>query len=314
VTLSSSNIDLAARAAANAAVSSSAVAGVNPASTGKTVPLSVRAQSLQQLLFDLTSQIVVDRAMAKGAPASSSAPKAQGMITSTTDCAVGGTAAAVLDDRDNSGSASSGDVLTVTFVQCKPNNTDLIDGSVSATYTVVQQMPTILATATVTYSHLQAISTDGSFMIDGSFSYSVSRAGRITSASFTTGATGLTATVINANYNDTVSLSPGYTATAVRDALDLPPNSTIPGSGTLIVNGAISATSIGGTIVISTPVPVKKYDIDPFPRQGQVLLRGANNGLLAITVLSATTVRVQLDANGDGTFEVSKDVPWVDLI
>jgi len=39
-----------------------------------------------------------------------------------------------------------------------------------------------------------------------------------------------------------------------------------------------------------------------------------NNGLLVLTVLSTTTVRVQLDANADGTFEVNKDVAWVDLI
>jgi len=43
-------------------------------------------------------------------------------------------------------------------------------------------------------------------------------------------------------------------------------------------------------------------------------VRGVNNGLLVLTVLSTTTVRVQLDANGDGTFELTKDVNWIDLI
>jgi hypothetical protein len=43
-------------------------------------------------------------------------------------------------------------------------------------------------------------------------------------------------------------------------------------------------------------------------------VRGANNGQLLLTVLSALMVRVQLDANGDNTFEVDKNVPWIGLV
>jgi hypothetical protein len=313
VTLSASNIDLVARAAGNAAISSSDVAKVNPTSAAKGSLSTVRAQSLQQLLLGLTRELVVDRVVPKGAPISSTMPTTQSLITRTDPCSAGGSVTSTLDDRDNSGAASSGDVLAVTFVQCKPSATDLIDGSVAATYSVVQQAP-VFAMATVTYSHLQASSTDGTFSIDGSFSYSLSQTGAITSVQLSIGANGLTAAVTGSNYTDTVTLGAGYTVTASRNPLDLPPGSSIPGSGMLIVNGAISATSIGGTIVISTPVPIKKFDIDPFPRQGQVLVRGMNNSLLALTVLSTTTVLVQLDANGDGVFEVSKNVSWFDLI
>src|SRR5262249_22603369 len=179
VTLSSGNVDLAARAAANAAISSADVANVNPASSGSAVSLPVRAQSLPQLLLGLTSGLVADRVTAQSAPAATGIPKVQALITHTEPCSAGGTVNSVLDDRDNSGAASSGDVLTVTFVQCKPSATDLIDGSVTATYSVVQQAP-LFATAMVTYSHLQASSTDGSFSIDGSFTFTLTQVGVVT--------------------------------------------------------------------------------------------------------------------------------------
>jgi hypothetical protein len=238
-----------------------------------------------------------------------------GLITETENCAAGGTVTGVLDDRDNTGTVTSGDLLTVTFAQCRPNATDLIDGSVAATYSVVQASPGFAsATATVTYTQLQASSTEGSFFINGSFSYNLNRFGSVFTAQLSIGVNGLTAGVTGSNYNDTVTLHAGYTVTATRDPAALPPGSATPGLGTLTVNGAISATSIGGTIVISTPVTIRQYDIDPFPREGQLQVRGVNNGLLVLTVLSTSTVRVQLDANADGTFEVDKNVAWTDLI
>lgn len=117
-----------------------------------------------------------------------------------------------------------------------------------------------------------------------------------------------------ASHNDTVTLLAGYNVTATYDSGAVPPGGSVAGLSTLAVNGAISAASLGGTIVISTPLTIKQYDVDAYPREGQVQVRGANNGLLVLTALSTTTVRVQLDANNDGTFEATKDVPWGDLI
>jgi hypothetical protein len=320
VTLSAGNVDFAARAAANAAMSSAGMADVNPVSTdsvrasgGK--PTAVKTRSLQQLLLALTREVVFDRAMAKTGTAASDTPRALGTITRVENCAVSGNVTGVLDDRDNSNTVTSGDMLTVTFNQCRPNATDLIEGSVAASYSVVQvQTGFASATATVTYTQLHASSTEGDFSINGSFIYNLNRLGSLVTAQLSIGVNGLTASVTGSNYSDTVTLHAGYTVTATRDPFALPPGSGVAGLGTLTVNGAISATSLGGAIVISTPITFRQFDIDPFPREGQLQVRGANNGMLVLTVLSTSTVRVQLDANGDGTFEVDKNVPWVDLI
>ncbi|HUL66997.1 MAG TPA: hypothetical protein VLW55_20530 [Burkholderiaceae bacterium] len=313
VTLTSANVDAAARASANAAVSSASVANVNPASAGASAAASPRARSVQQLLLNLTRQVVIDRATVKAAPGGSAIPRAQALITRTDPCD-SGSVTSVLDDRDNSNSVSSGDLLTVTFNQCQ-SGTALVDGSVSATYSVVQAQPGFAsATATVTYTQLHASSTDGDFSINGSFNYSLSYNGSVYTTQLSIGVNDLTASVNGAAYSDTVTLHAGYTVTATRDPNALPPGSATPGLGTLTVNGAISATSIGGTILINTPMTIKQYDIDPYPREGQVQVHGLNNGLLVLTVLSTSTVRVQLDADADGNFEVDKNVAWTTLI
>lgn len=323
VVITSSNQDLVARAAANAVISSSATVAVTPsagadrvqAAANRPAPLG-RARSLSTLLFGLTRDTLLDRMSAKptAAGAGGDAVRAQAIVSRTDNCAFGGTVTFALDDRDGNNQASAGDVLSVTFSQCRTRATEMVDGGFSASFTVVQQAPVLSMTASITYSQLTVTSSEGSFAINGSFAFNFTRQGSVDTAQLSIGGNGLAATVATASYNDTVTLLAGYSVTATYDGAAVPPGGSIAGLSTLTVNGAISAASLGGTIVLSTPLAIKQYDVDAYPREGQVQVRGANNGLLVLTVLSTTTVRVQLDANNDGTFEATRDVPWSDLI
>lgn len=320
VVLTTTNQDTVARAAANAALSSATAAAVTPASAdGKQaaaigVQGQANARSLTELLLGLAQQAVVGTDATKKAQ-QTTAVKPQAVATHTTNCAAGGTVTLTLDDRDNSGAASSGDVASLVFNQCRDSASEVVNGNLSATYTAAQSGPSSAsASATITFSNLAATSSEGSFAINGTFSFNFSRQGTLKTAQFAVGASGLSAAITTPSYNDTITLGAGYTATLSRDENALAPGSTIPGADSLTVNGAITAASIGGTVVINTPVPFKQYDIDDFPREGQLQVRGANNGLLLLTAQSPTTARVMLDANGDGTFETTKDVPWSVLI
>jgi hypothetical protein len=323
VALTAGNQDAAARAAANAALGSAEIADLAPASAGasaiasaaKPHALSV-SRSLPQLLLGLTREMVIDRAVAKAAAmATGGAVRAQALISATENCAVSGTVTLSLDDRDNNNAVSAGDVVSITFAQCRPSATELVDGGISATYTIVSQTGSLAsATASVTYSQLTATSGDQSFSINGGFSFNFSVLNSVSTAQLAIGGSGLTASVATPGYSDTITLGAGYNVTATYDSAALPPGSSIAGLATLTVNGAITAASIGGTIVISTPITFRRYAIDPHPREGQLQVRGVNNGLLVVTVLSTTTVRLQLDANGDGTFEATRDVAWDDLV
>jgi hypothetical protein len=323
VVITSSNQDLVARAAANAVLSSSATAAVTPSAnadrvqTASSTPSGLAgARSLSTLLLGLTRGTLLDRTSGKTSAAAPSddAVRAQAILSRTENCAVGGTATFALDDRDGNNQASAGDVLSVTFSQCRTSATEMVNGGLTASFTIVQQAPALSMTASITYSQLTATSSEGSFAINGSFDFTLTRQGSVDTAQLSIGGNGLAAAVATPSYSDTVTLLAGYSVTATYDSAALPPGSSVAGLSTLAVNGAISAASLGGTIVLSTPLPIRQYDVDPYPREGQVQVRGANNGLLVLTVLSTTTVRVQLDANNDGTFEATKDVPWGDLI
>ncbi|MFZ5540021.1 MAG: hypothetical protein ACOY5V_09810 [Pseudomonadota bacterium] len=314
VVISSGNQELVARAAANAVLSSRTAADVTPSSnSGQTQAASTRrttiagARSLSAVLLGLTRDALIGRVASKTTAAGTSdAVRAQALLSRTEACAVSGSTTFALDDRDGNNQASPGDVLSVTFSQCRTSATELIDGGVAATYRVVQQTPAVSVTASVAFTQLTATSSEGSFAINGSFDFAFTRQGSVDTAQLAIGGNGLAATVATPNYTDTVTLLAGYNVTATYD--------NGAGLSTLAVNGAISATSLGGTIVIGTPLAIRQYDVDPYPREGQVQVRGVNGGLLVLTVLSTTTVRVQLDANNDGTFEATRDVPWGDLI
>jgi hypothetical protein len=322
VVIASSNQDLVARAAANAVLSSGAAAAVAPSSnSGQVQVASARrmtiagARSLSTVLLGLTRDALVGQVPAKTTAAGTSGVvRAQAVLSQTENCAVSGTVTFALDDRDGNNQVSPGDVLSVTFVQCRTSATEMVNGGFTASFSVVQQAPALSMTASITFSQLTATSSEGSFAINGSFAFNFTRQGSIDTAQLSIGANGLAAAVATATYNDTVTLLAGYSVTATYDSAAVPPGGSVAGLSTLSVNGAISAASLGGTVVLSTPLPIRQYDVDPYPREGQVQVRGANNGLLVLTVLSTTTVRVQLDANNDGTFEATRDVPWGDLI
>jgi hypothetical protein len=74
------------------------------------------------------------------------------------------------------------------------------------------------------------------------------------------------------------------------------------------------ARRLSAAITRSTPIAFTRCAVDPYPRAGQRLVSGASGSRLQLTALSVTTVRVELDANGDGTFEQSRELPWGALI
>jgi hypothetical protein len=129
------------------------------------------------------------------------------------------------------------------------------------------------------------------------------------------GAGGLTISANTPSYADTISLAGGLTIAATVDAAAVPPGGGAAGLTTVRVDGAVSSTRLaGGTIVISTAVPAKAYDADPYPREGQIVVTGAANSKLRVTAISTSIVRIELDANGDATFESSVDRAWSDVI
>jgi hypothetical protein len=63
-------------------------------------------------------------------------------------------------------------------------------------------------------------------------------------------------------------------------------------------------------VVVATLLPLRQLGTDTYPSSGQVVVTGASGTHLRVTALSGTSVQLELDANGDGTYERSGVFAW----
>lgn len=322
VQISAANQDTVARATANTVISAGTLGGVTPLATGDRVSaagkLGIGASAAPSLGSAGSALAVVQRfglyALATGRSGQVNAGgkvTAQAVSASSVNCAVSGSLTVNINDADNSGTLSAGDSISFAFAACKPTATETVNGSMTL---AVSSASATTVGGSISFAALTASGPDGSFAINGGVSLAYSEAGTLATYQMVIAAGGLSTVVSTAQYSDTITLGGGFEQTVTYDAAALPPGSTIAGLGTARVNGTISAASLGGTVTLATVAPFRQYDIDPYPRDGQLRATGANGSALRLTALSVTTVRIELDANGDGIYEQSRDVPWGVLI
>jgi len=222
----------------------------------------------------------------------------------TQACGVSGTLSITFDDRDGNGSLTSGDVLTAAFAQCHDSATSSIDGTVTITLTSTPTASTLDASA-----NFQNVA-----VVDGTVSSSISGVVALHEVDGTTlsteqlvvGSGGLTVSVSSSAYSDSVSFESGMTF----GASTMSANSQT----SLSLDGSFTAASIGGRVTVSTPVPLMSAFDSDYPSTGVVKVVGASGSTVLATVIDNTQVQLQLDANGDGTYESSTVVPWSTLM
>ena len=66
-----------------------------------------------------------------------------------------------------------------------------------------------------------------------------------------------------------------------------------------------------GFVVISTPTPFHYLAGSTYPSSGTMIVTGASNGRAKLTASNSTDYTVDVDANGDGTYETSGSYPWI---
>lgn len=230
-------------------------------------------------------------------------------------CFVSGSTRTVLDDRDNSGGTTPtvGDVATITYTDCVEVAGEVTNGTITATFTQIQTaaLPATIA-ATITTTDLRTQTAHGSVAAQGGFTMTL----RIDSLSAdslrVTVPSGFTLAITTPLYSDTITLKPGYVLDSSYDGTALPPGGSIPGRTTTTANGPVESATAAGYVQLATLQALVQYDIDAYPRSGQFQAAG-KTGTLRGTVLSATQVQIDLDADGNGVYEASKIVPWTDF-
>lgn len=86
-----------------------------------------------------------------------------------------------------------------------------------------------------------------------------------------------------------------------------------PSNFTTDVTGTVSSTRFNGSVNYDTPVPFQSTG-NGFPYTGEFLIVGANNARIRIIAISATSVRITADFNGDGAVDSTTDTTWEALI
>jgi hypothetical protein len=85
--------------------------------------------------------------------------------------------------------------------------------------------------------------------------------------------------------------------------------------GETVLSGTLGSSALASkAVVLSTLQPMVSVGEDEYPSSGQILATGASGSKMRLTAQNATTVLIELDANGDDTYETMVTRPWSDLM
>jgi len=297
VTITSANQNQVVRASVNAGLSVSMAQG----RAGGASPASV-ADRTHALGAVLQRAMTAAQGSRKGVASATAHPAVS--TSDTMPCGVSGTLTVAVDDHDGNNALSGGDVVSVNFAQCQDSTSSSINGAISITLTGT---PTATQfTANANFQNVAVVEDGVTSTIAGNVTVTENDAALDTETTLSVGSSGLTASTASSAYNDSVSFAAGF--------LIQTDEATSGASTSVSMSGTMSAQSLGGSVTISTPQALVQLSTDNYPSAGQVIVTGATGSAVRATVLDNTQVRVELDANGDGTYESTATVAWTTLI
>ena len=74
----------------------------------------------------------------------------------------------------------------------------------------------------------------------------------------------------------------------------------------------LGGTGVAGVFSFQTTTPFGGNSSDEYPSSGVLLVQGAGSSV-RMTVLSNVTVHLDIDTDGNGTFDFQRDVPWTTI-
>lgn len=292
--LSISNYQEAAQEALNSSsflLNSASLATGAQAGTAQTV-LSLGEEQTRQLLkrFGNTSSVATGVA-----------------LTETEACPSGGSITYAENDRNNNGRVDAGDSATMTANRCNLGNGVIMNGQLSMVANSVVgdgDTPPFALDATITFNQFEVSSGsskatgNGEAVINLSAQSYVKLKTKLKTQAFTLA-------ISNANVQTQQTLK-SYTAT-----------SEVDGSiTTASTDGTLITSNLGNkSILIATPTAFTiNNSLARYPYQGVMNINGANKTAVRITAIDSTSVKLELDADGDGSYEVNQILPWSQML
>lgn len=224
--------------------------------------------------------------------------------TFTESCTGGGSVSTTLDVA-NPEALTAGDTFTLTFSNCSEGGASL-NGVIRMVFSSISgdlDAYPYTFSATVTTTDLRVTGDGSTLTSNGSMTLTLSSSGDDNEE----------ADVSISSFHVRGSMAgEAYEQTLTNYALRW----AIQGQRmTQTVAGTLTDSALGGSLVVATPTSVKQNLAEAYPYEGVLTGTGANNSRVRVTVLSSTTgVRVELDADGNGSYETSEDLGWDEFL
>ena len=227
------------------------------------------------------------------------------------NCSYGGSFTASATDADNSQTVSTGDSIGINFSSCNEGSgavTGALSFHIDSLNGTYGSSPSNVS-VTMTFGNLGVNAAAYSGAINGSITVAGARTGtNALSQTLSTNSLSVSATYGNVTRSRTLT---GYSATETRT-----PDATYTYLSRYSVAGTLTSTGFAGTkaVSFSTPTMFIRRATEAYPYSGALLMSGASNTALRMTALSNAVVQLDLDANGDGTYESTSTVGWNTLL
>lgn len=234
---------------------------------------------------------------------------ASGAVTTATQtCPGGGNMTLSANDANGNNLVDAGDGVSITANNCKVN-ADTLSGGISITFTALTgnvDSSVYTATADVVFTSLKATTAAGTSTGNGTLRLAiVSRALNNATVSLSTASFASSAT-----FGGVVS---SRTLSAFSSFATVSPN---PLSNSLVItNSNVASSALDGKLLnLATITPFVRTGSNIYPSSGQAIISGANGAKIRLTAINSTSVQIELDADANGTYEVSVTRAWSQLL
>ena len=226
-------------------------------------------------------------------------------LDSDFDC-VTGSVNITEDDLPPVGEPNVGDTITATFNACTDEFGDQYDGTMTIAITQVTgdlDNPPFTLGISVTFNLTITEGMD-SFTVTGGFNFTLSDDGA--------GGIGIVMSGTNFSISGTEDGDPfSESLTNFRYELTFDENT---GDYTVDFSGTVSSGELGGAVTFETTTPFQGTTSTEFflenPTSGVLEVTGAGGSKAILTVTGLNTVRIDIDEDGDGTFETTINTTW----
>lgn len=218
-------------------------------------------------------------------------------------CSGGGLIRLAINDANNNSQLDAGDTLAVDFLDCLEDG-ERRNGQFLVT---VRSSTSTAAHMDMRITNLRFLQSDGSTSGgDGTMSVMVSTTNGVVTSRLEVQQL-VTHHTPAGKPTQTQTLS-AFLAEAVTQTRLAPQRTSIT------MSGQLSSSQLGSSpLSLSTDPSFTLVGSDDYPFSGQMRVRTVGGSQLRLVALNNQQVRVELDANGDGTFESSVTKQWHEL-